>query len=157
MLNTTEYRAISEAVQSMLDEVGVKVKFDTIDASLFPLFRRPPGRGDIMPGRFGGRTDLAQSIFEFAGTGGSVNPVGVAAPEIDKMLDELRRIPPINPERPDLVRRLNASPVENVSTFTLMTRDNVYAFRPGYIGNLPPFPAGGDDRFNDVTIAAGCR
>ena len=39
----------------------------------------------------------------------------------------------------------------------LMARSNVYAFKPGCILGLAPFLPIGDDRFNDVQIAAGCK
>ena len=42
LLNTTEYKQLGEALQAMLAESGIRVKFDVVDASQFNLFRRPP-------------------------------------------------------------------------------------------------------------------
>jgi len=57
LLNTTEYKLIAEALQSMLAEVGIRIKFDVVDPSQFVTFRRPPTRGDIMMARWGGRPE----------------------------------------------------------------------------------------------------
>ena len=76
LLNTGEYRPLAEAYQAMLSEVGIRIKFDTVDASQFPLFRRPPTRADILMARWGGRPDPLQVFQELIGTGGSFNPVG---------------------------------------------------------------------------------
>ena len=46
LLNTTEYKQLGEALQAMLAESGIRVKFDVVDASQFNVFRRPPYRGD---------------------------------------------------------------------------------------------------------------
>ena len=54
LLNTTEYKQLAEALQAMLGEVGIRLKFDTVDVSQFTLFRRPPPRGDVMMARWGG-------------------------------------------------------------------------------------------------------
>ena len=41
-LNTTEYQQLGEALQAMLAEAGIRVKFDVVDASQFNLFRKRP-------------------------------------------------------------------------------------------------------------------
>ncbi len=51
ILNNTEFRPLGEALQSMLGDVGVRLKFDTVDVSQFPQFYLPPQRGDMMLGR----------------------------------------------------------------------------------------------------------
>ena len=48
LLNTTEYKQIGEAVQSMLGDVGIRITFDVVDVSQYYTFRRPPRRGDIL-------------------------------------------------------------------------------------------------------------
>ena len=157
LLNTTEYKQLAEALQAMLGEVGIRLKFDVVDASQFPLFRRPPTRADILMARWGGRADPLQTFQEVAATGGSYNPVGVASPEIDALIAQARGLPPSNPQRIEVLRKLNRVVVENAANFPLMTRSNVYAFKPGCISGLDPYLPVGDDRFNDVTIAAGCK
>jgi len=46
---------------------------------------------------------------------------------------------------------------EQVSNFPVITRANVYAFRPGCIVNLLPYMPAGDDRFNDVKVSSTCK
>jgi peptide/nickel transport system substrate-binding protein len=157
LLNTTEYKQLAEALQAMLAEVGIRLKFDTVDASQFTLFRRPPPRGDVMLARWGGRPDALQSFAELAGTGGAYNPVGVASPVIDELIGKARGMSPSNPERLAVLRQINRATVENVSNVTLMTRSNVYAFKPGCIAGLDSYLPFGDDKFNNVKIEAKCK
>ncbi len=157
LLNIGEYRPIAEAYQAMLAEVGIREKFDVVDASQFPLFRRPPTRADILLARWGGRPDPLQVFQELVGTGGSFNPVGVTTPEIDTLIDQARRMTPDNPERMKLLHRIARLAVENASNIPLMSRSNVYAYRPGCFTGLDPYLPQGDDRFNDVKIGARCK
>jgi len=157
LLNIGEYRPIAEAYQAMLAEVGIKVKFDIVDASMFPAFRRPPTRADILMARWGGRPDPLQVFQELIGTGGSFNPVGVATPEIDALIDKARQMTPDNPERVKLLRQIGRLGVEHASNIPLMTRSNVYAHKPNCMTGLTPYLPMGDDRFNDIKIGAGCK
>jgi peptide/nickel transport system substrate-binding protein len=156
-LNTSEYRQLAEALQAMLSEVGVTVKFDVVDASQFPQFRRPPGRGDYLMARWGGRPDPLQTFQEIVVTGAAYNPVGVASPEIDTLAAAAGKLTPSNPKRLEILRQLARVTIESVATIPIMTRSNVYAYKPGCIQNLTPYLATGDDRFNDVHLAAGCK
>jgi peptide/nickel transport system substrate-binding protein len=157
LLNIGEYRPIAEAYQAMLAEVGIRLKFDVVDASQFTLFRRPPTRADILMARWGGRPDPLQVFQELAGTGGSFNPSGVASPEIDATIDAARKLTPDNPERLVLLRRLARLAIEHASNIPLMTRANIYAYKPGCFTGLDPYLPQGDDRFNDARVAARCK
>jgi len=157
LLNISEYRPIAEAYQAMLADVGIRVKFDIVDASQFPVFRRPPTRADILMARWGGRPDPLQVFQELIGTGGSFNPVGTATPEIDTLIDQARKMTPDNPERVKLLRQIGRLGVEYASNITLMTRSNVYAFKAGCMIGLAPYLPQGDDRFNDVKMGKGCK
>jgi ABC-type transport system substrate-binding protein len=156
LLNTAEYKLMGEAVQSMLTDVGIRVKFDTVDVSQYTLFRRPaPGRGDVMMVRWGGRPDPLQTYQEMIG--GKANPWGPAVPEIDTLIDQIRSLPPGDAKRVALVNRLSRVATEQVAHVTLMTRSNVYAYRPGCITNLPPYLPTGNDRINDTRVGMGCK
>ena len=157
LLNTTEYKQLGEALQAMLAESGIRVKFDVVDASQFNLFRRPPYRGDFLMARWGGRADPLQTFQELIATGATYNPVGVANPEIDTLIAKARGLLPEDPERLVVLRQIARMAVEYVSNMPLMTRSNVYAFKPGCILGLKPYLPLGDDRFNDVQIAANCK
>ena len=157
LLNTTEYNQLGEALQAMLAESGIRVKFDVVDASQFNLFRRPPYRGDYLMARWGGRADPLQTFQELIATGATYNPVGVANPEIDTLIAKARALLPDDPTRLKILRQIARVGVENVANIPLMTRSNVYAFKPGCILGLPPYLPIGDDRFNDVQIAAKCK
>jgi hypothetical protein len=150
------YHAIA-GMQAMLAESGIRIKFDVVDASQFNLFRRPPYRGDYLMARWGGRADPLQVFQELIATGATYNPVGVASPEIDTLVEKARGLLPDDPARLAIVRQIGRVGVENVANMPLMTRSNVYAFKPGCILGLVPFLAIGDDRFNDVQIAAKCK
>ncbi len=157
LLNTPEYKQIAEAIQSMMGDIGIRIKFDVVDISQFTTFRRPPTRGDVMMTRWGGRPDPLQSFQEVTGTGGSVNPGDAAVPEIDTLIDKARRMDPTLPERLEVVRKLNRLTVEVVSHIGIMTRSAVYASKPGCISGLPSYLPTGNDRMNDVRIAEKCR
>ena len=157
LLNNSEYRQVGEALQANLAEVGIRIKFDVVDVSQFPLFFKPPPRGDILMARYGGRSDPIQTVYELVGTGGSYTPGGAASPEIDRLLNQARAIAATNPARVEVMRQLAREISETAATIPIISRANVYAMRPGCIMNLTPYLPSGDDRFNDVQIAAGCK
>ena len=156
LLNTNEYKNIAEAMQSMLAEVGIRVKFDVVDVSQYTLFRRPaPGRGDVLMVRWGGRPDPLQTFQE--GIGGAALPWGAASPEIDPLIQKARGMVPGDPQRKEIVLRLGRIATEQVAHVTLMTRSNVYAFKPGCVAGLPAYLPTGNDRMNDTTVGTGCK
>jgi peptide/nickel transport system substrate-binding protein len=157
ILNTSEYRLLSQAIQAMAAEAGIRLKFDVVDVSQYMLFRRPPGRGDIFMGRWGGRGDPLQTFQEVGGTGGSVNAGGAVVPEIDALLQEARLMDATDPMRTETLRKVARIMTEQVSHIPVMTRSNVYAYRPGCILNLGAYLPTGSDRINDTRIAAGCK
>ena len=157
LLNTTEYKQLGEALQAMLGESNIRIKFDVVDASQFNLFRRPPYRGDYLMARWGGRADPLQVFQELIATGATYNPVGVAHPQIDVLIEKARGLLPNDPARLPILRQIARVSVENAAHMPLMTRSNVYAFKPGCIQGLVPYLPIGDDRFNDVQIGAKCK
>ncbi|MFL5255031.1 MAG: ABC transporter substrate-binding protein [Rhodopila sp.] len=157
LLNNSEYRQIAEALQAMLGEVGIKMKFDVVDVSQFPLFYKQPPRGDVLMARYGGRSDPVQTIFELVGAGGSYAPGGSASPEIDRLLNQARSIAATDPKRVAIMQQLSRVIADTAATLPIITRANVYAYRPGCIMNLQAYLPAGDDRFNDVQIASGCK
>jgi len=157
LLNNSEYRRLAEALQANLAEVGIRLKFDVVDVSQFPLFFKPPPRGDILMGRYGGRSDPIQTVYELVGTGGSYAPGGSASPRIDELLTHARRLAASDPKRVEVMRDLAREVSETAAAIPIITRANLYASKPGCIIDLEPYLPSGDDRFNDVKIAAGCR
>ena len=101
LLNNSEYRQLAEALQANLAEVGIRLKFDVVDVSQFPLFFKQPPRGDILMARYGGRSDPIQTVYELVGTGGSYAPGGSASPRIDGLLTHARRLAASDPKRVD--------------------------------------------------------
>ena len=157
LINTTEYRLLAEALQAMLGEVGIGIKFDTVDASQYVLFRRPPTRGDLLMVRWGGRPDPLQAFQEVVGTGGSIVPGTAVVPEVDTLIDKARRLDPANPERMKVLHELALLSLEQAAYTGIMTRSNVYAFWPGCISGIPAYLPTGNDRINDVSVAMGCK
>ncbi len=156
LLNTNEYKNIAEAMQGMLAEVGIRVKFDVVDVSQYTLFRRPaPGRGDVLMVRWGGRPDPLQTFQE--GIGGAALPWGAASAEIDPLIAQARGMAPGDPLRKEIMLRLGRIATEQVAHVTLMTRSNVYAYKPGCIGKLPAYLPTGNDRINDTEVGIGCK
>ena len=156
LLNTTEYRPIAEAIQAMWSEVGIRVKFDVVDPSQFTQFRRGP-RGDVLMARWGGRPEPLQVFQEIAGTGGLVNPGGPAVPEIDQLIAKARGMLPNDPARLPVLRQLARITTEQVSHIGIMTRSNIYAFRPGCVNGPAGYLPTGNDRMNDVQISTKCK
>ena len=157
ILNTSEYKLLSQAIQAMAAESGIRLKFDIVDVSQYTLFHKPPGRGDMFMGRWGGRGDPLQTFQEVGGTGGSVNAGGAVVPAIDKLLREARVLDASDPKRVAILRGVSRLMTEQVSHIPVMTRSNVYAFRPGCITNLPPYLPTGSDRLNDTRIGVNCK
>ncbi len=157
LLNNSEYRQLAEALQANLAEVGIKTKFDVVDVSQFPLFFKQPPRGDILMARYGGRSDPVQTVFELVGTGGPYAPGGAASPKIDEILNKLRAMAGADPGRVGLMRDLAREISDQAATLPVISRANVYAYKKGCILNLVPYLPSGDDRFNDVHVAKGCK
>jgi ABC-type transport system substrate-binding protein len=157
LLNNTEYRQIGEALQANLAEVGIRIKFDVVDVSQFPLFYKPPGRGDVLMARYGGRADPISTIYELVGTGGSYAPGGAVSPEIDKLIAQVRAMSVQDPKRVEVMQQLSRVISDTAATIPIISRSNVYAYKPGCILNLEPFLPLGDDKFNDVKVAKGCK
>ena len=157
LLNNSEYRQLAEALQAMLAEVGIRLKFDVVDVSQFPLFFKQPPRGDALMARYGGRSDPVQTMFELVGTGGSYAPGGAASPEIDRLLAQARGLAATDPQRITVMQDLSRVVSDTAATIPVISRANVYAYRPGCIMNLQPYLAAGDERFNDVQVSMGCK
>ncbi len=73
------------------------------------------------------------------------------------MIDRIRALVPADPKRGELVHQLARISTEQVAHVTLMTRSNVYAYRPGCISNLPAYLPTGNDRINDTSVGMGCK
>jgi peptide/nickel transport system substrate-binding protein len=157
LLNTTEYRQLAEALQGMWAEVGIRLKFDVIDVSQYNQFSRPTPRGDIMVARNGGRGDAVEGLMQIVGTGGSVNPGGAASPRIDELLAKARRLEATDPARLTAMLDLSREISEQAANIPVLTRANVYAYKPGCIVGLLPYMPAGDERFNDVRVATTCK
>ena len=155
LLNTSEYKQIGEAVQAMLAEVGIRIKFDVVDVSQYYTFRRPPQRGDVLMVRWGGRPDPLQTFQENAGS--KALPWGAATPEIDALIERARGLVPADPRRLEVLRQLARVTTEQATHFTLMTRSAVYAYRPGCVLNLPAYLPTGNGRVNDARVGAKCK
>jgi len=156
LLNTTEYKTMGEAVQAMWADVGIRVKFDTVDVSQYTLFRRPPpGRGDVLMVRWGGRPDPLMTFQE--AISGKAQPWGAVVPEVDTLIDRARALAPSDPKRAEVIHELSRVATEQVAHITLMTRSNVYAYKPGCITNLPAYLPTGNDRMNDTRVSTGCK
>lgn len=157
LLNNSEYRQIAEALQANLAEVGIRIKFDVVDVSQFPLFFKPPPRGDMLMARYGGRSDPVQTVYELVGTGGSYAPGGSASPRIDELLNKARGMAAADPARIGVMQDLAREISETAATIPVISRANVYAYKAGCIQNLEAYLPSGDDRFNDVTVSSGCK
>ena len=157
MSNTSETRITAEAIQAMVAEAGFRMKFDVVDISQYVLFRRPPTRGDIYLGRWGGRADPLQVFQEIASSDGSVNAGGAASPEIDALIGQARALRLDDPARETILHRLATLTTEQVSHIALMTRPNIYAYRKGCILNLTSYLPTGSDRFNAVQVSGACK
>ncbi len=157
MLNNTEFRQLGEALQAMLAESGIRVKFDVVDVSQFPLFFQKPTRGDMMLGRYGGRSEPVQMLYELVATGGPFAPGGAVTPEIDVLLAKAKVMDSRDPVRQALLREVATWASDTAAIVPIMTRSNVYAFKPGCVVNLPAYLPGGADRLNDTKVAAGCH
>jgi hypothetical protein len=128
-----------------------------IDVSQFTQFSRPTPRGDMMIGRNGGRGDAVEGLMQIVGTGGGVNPGGPASPRIDELLGKARRLEATDPQRLAVMLDLSREISEQVANIPVITRANVYAYRPGCIVGLEPYMPAGDERFNDVRVGANCK
>ena len=157
LLNTSEYRQLAEAVQAQLAEVNIRAKFDVVDVSQFPLFFRQPPRGDFLMARYGGRSDPVQSMYELVGTGGSYAPGGAVSPLIDELIGKLKKMAAADPARIPTFQALSREVTETAATLAIITRANVYAYRPGCIMGLESYLSAGDDKFNDVRMGVNCR
>jgi peptide/nickel transport system substrate-binding protein len=157
LLNNTEFRPLAEALQAMLGDVGIRLKFDPVDVSQYTAFFLPPPRGDMMLGRYGGRADPVQMLFELVGDGGPFSPGGSVAPALDQLIQKSKTMAATDPARTETLRTLAVAISEQAALVPIMTRSNVYAYKPGCVTRLTPYLPGGADRFNDVRVGPKCR
>ena len=111
----------------------------------------------MLMARYGGRSDPIQTVFELVGTGGTYALGGAVSPKIDELLNKLRAMAGTDPARIGLMHDLAREISETAATLPMITRANVYAYKPGCILDLVPYLPSGDDRFNDVHVAKGCK
>ena len=102
------------------------------------------------------RSDPIQTVHEITGSGGSYAPGGAASPRIDELLGQARAMAAADPRRAGVMRDLAREISGAAAILPIVTRANVYAYKPGCILNLEPYLPSGDDRFNDVRVASGC-
>jgi len=157
LLNNTEFRQLAEALQAMLGESNIRFKYDVVDVSQFPQFFQKPPRGDMMLGRYGGRSEPVQMLYELVGTGGPFSPGGAVDPRIDSMLAKARTMDSADPAKRAMLREIVDVVSETAAIVPIMSRANVYAYRPDCIQNLPAYLPGGADRLNDTRVGAKCR
>ncbi len=157
VLNNSEFRPLAEAMQAMLLEAGIRVKFDMVDVSQFTQFFQPTARGDMLMGRYGGRSEPVQMLFELVASGGPFSPGGSVSPELDKSIGAARVLASNDPRRDAVLGQAVEMASDLVALVPVMTRANVYAFKPGCVTNLRAYLPGGADRFNDVRVSAKCR
>ena len=72
-----------------------------------------------------------------------MNAGRAAVPEIDTMIGEARRLDPSDPKRMAVLHRLARVTTEQIGHIVLMTRPNVYVYRPGVHYRHEPLFAGG--------------
>ena len=156
LLNTPEYQALIEVVQQYLLEVGITMDITTIDVAQYTRFT--DGEiGDLMAGRWGGRPDPLTTLTILTGPGAQYTPGGTVGEECEALLEEASRYEVSDPERMDAIRAANEHCiVEMRGNFNIMTRANIYAYKPECIGNLNAYVAAGSDDWRQVTIAEGC-
>ena len=96
-------------------------------------------------------------LFELVGTGGPFSPGGATSAAIDRLIGEARLLEVTDPRRDDVLRQVVELASDTVSLAPIMTRANVYAYRPGCIQNLEAYLPGGADRFNDTRVGVRCH
>ena len=73
------------------------------------------------------------------------------------MIDKAKRLDPADPARMVVLKQLARLTTELAAHFGIMTRSNVYAFKPGCIGGIPTYLPTGNDRINDVRVGDKCK
>lgn len=111
----------------------------------------------MMLGRYGGRADPVQMLFELVGDGGPFSPGGSMSPALNQLIRKARAMGPTDPARTETLRTLAVSISDQAALVPIMTRSNVYAYKTGCVTNLTPYLPGGADRFNDVRVGPKCR
>ena len=155
LLNTPEYKQLAEAIQAQLDEVGIKVNFTTVDVSQIGQFISGSG-GDVMMARWGGRADPLQALEVLVGEDATYAPAGVISPKLADSIAKIAGYADSDPARVTAVKAASKEVTDQVATLPVMTRANIFAYKPGCIQNLEPYLGSGSPDWRDVVVGANC-
>lgn len=155
LLNTPEYSQIAEVLQQQFAKVGVTLRITTLDISQAGQFISGK-TGDLMLARWGGRADPLKTLQVVIGPGGTYAPAGPVTPKLAELLGAASRYAADDPARAGAIKAANQEAVAQAANIPVMTRANIYAFRPGCIKGLGEYLASGSNDWRDVTVATGC-
>jgi len=155
LLNTPEYRQITEVLQQQFAKVGVTINITTLDISQVGQFISGK-TGDLILARWGGRSDSLRTLDIVVGPKGTYAPAGAVTPKLADLLNAAAGLSSDDPARADAIKAANQKTIDQAATIPIMTRANIYAFRPGCIKGLGEYLASGSNDWRDVTVATGC-
>ena len=155
LLNTPEYTQLAEAIQEQLAAVGITVNFTTVDVSQISLFISGEV-GDVMMARWGGRADPLQALQVVVGEDATWAPAGVITPKLAELIAEAAGYSDSDPKRVESIRAASKETTDQVAVIPIMTRANIFGFKPGCIQNLNPYMGSGSPDWRDVVVGTGC-
>lgn len=155
LLNSPEYSQLTDVLQQQFLAVGVTVKITSLDISQAGVFNSGK-QGDMMLARWGGRADQLETLDVVVGPGGSYAPGGAVSTILSDALEAAAGFEVGEPERDVAIKAANQEAIDQAATVPVMTRANIYSFKPGCIGGLKQYLASGSNDWRDVTVGAGC-
>lgn len=132
---------IGRVIQNNMEAAGIKVKLEQIE---FGTLLEQATNGDFQALQLGwsGRIDPDQNIYDFMVTGGNNNDAGYSNPEVDRLLNEARRISD-EAKRKELYTRAMEIIHEDVPYVYLYHNNSTtdFAFQKNVTG-FTPYPDG---------------
>jgi peptide/nickel transport system substrate-binding protein len=154
LLNSPEYSQLTDVLQEQLAAIGIKLDVSQIDISQAASFTA--GTGDMMLARWGGRADQLATLNVVVGPDGTYAPGGVVTPELEQALQQAGQFSIDDPQRAVALQDANQETISQAATVPIMTRANIYAFKPGCVAGLEEYLASGSNDWRDVTVSSGC-
>lgn len=153
VLNREQDRQLAEVLQQQLGQGGITLNLQVVDPGRFQIFF--DGEIDMFLGRWGGRVDPRETLFQLYSENGFNNPADETSEEMAQAIEDVRTTPLEDEEtRWEHVRRAAGLSVEEARHIMLFSQQVPYVMSPCVEGFTPS--VSGADEYRGVLIRTGC-
>jgi len=153
VLNREQDRQLAEVLQQQLGQANITLDLQVVDPGRFQIFF--DGEIDMFLGRWGGRVDPRETLFQLFAEGGFNNPAGVTSPDMAEAIQAVQTTPITNEEeRWSHVRRAAGLSVVEARHIMLFSQQVPYVMSQCVEGFEPS--VSGVDEYRGIEVRPGC-